>query len=210
MVNVIMKVRGRGKKLIHGIGVNDSLEPTEKLINGIRVRDEFYVRWQNVIIRCYSKRFLETHANYVGCTMSDEWLIFSNFKAWMKKQDWKGKDLDKDILIPGNKLYSKETCVFVSRKLNSLLVYAGKSKWPNGVSFHNKMGKFRSKDGTGKHLGYYDTPEQAASVYNLAKSNYIREIIATEEEVILNDILKQALIRHADRFFELHLKYKGF
>jgi len=39
----------------------------------------------------------------------------------MERQDWEGKHLDKDILIPGNKIYSPDRCIFVSSLINLLI-----------------------------------------------------------------------------------------
>ena len=77
---------------------------------------------------------------YKDITCCQEWLIFSNFKSWMKQQDWEGKQLDKDLLIYQNKIYSPETCVFVDRKINQFLVKSNNSrgKYPLGVSYRNK------------------------------------------------------------------------
>ena len=73
---------------------------------------------------------------YKGCSVSEEWLRFSNFKRWMEKQDWDGKQLDKDILFEGNKVYSAETCVFVTSVVNSFTSDSGakRGEWLIGVS----------------------------------------------------------------------------
>lgn len=39
----------------------------------------------------------------------------------MIKQDWADKQLDKDLINPNNKLYSPETCFFISGTLNRML-----------------------------------------------------------------------------------------
>jgi hypothetical protein len=57
----------------------------------------------------------------MDCTVCSEWLTFSNFKAWVERQDWKGKHIDKDILLFGNKSYSPETCVFVTAMTNTFI-----------------------------------------------------------------------------------------
>ena len=57
------------------------------------------------------------------------------FKRWMEKQDWEGKQLDKDIIKKGNKLYCPEFCFFVDNKVNSILTdpAAARGGTPNGV-----------------------------------------------------------------------------
>ncbi len=65
--------------------------------------------------RCYSESYLNKRPSYRGCSVCEEWKTFSNFMAWMKNKNMENLELEKDILVPGNKLYSPETCVFVSR-----------------------------------------------------------------------------------------------
>ena len=199
-------------KLIYGAGINDSFDI---VFNGNKETDKKYVKWHSMLKRCYSDKFHAEHPAYIGCTVHKDWLSFSLFESWMNDQDWEGKELDKDILVYGNRLYSPDTCIFVSKKLNLLLGNHKKRRgeYPQGVSFQKDRNKFIAQISINKKqksLGRFDTPEKAASAYNIAKSNHIREIIATDEEVIMNDKLKIALLRHADRFFALHLEYKRF
>lgn len=106
----------------------------------------------------------------MGCFVADEWLYFSRFKAWMETQDWQGKQLDKDILVQGNKVYSADFCVFVDKKVNTFITEkkSNKGEFPAGVDFHK--GKYRSQGrsvqtGKQEHLGCYDTPEEAHQVW---------------------------------------------
>ena len=81
-----------------------------------------------MINRCYSINSQERNKTYTGCTVSEEWLTFSDFKAWMVTQDFERKQLDKDLLIEGNKIYSPGTCVFVSGMVNSFTIDRGASR----------------------------------------------------------------------------------
>lgn len=139
-----LKMKGKiGKrKLIHGVGVNDSEVPVEsssrnsegKLINIYRC--PFYNRWLAMLERCYSKTFKLKFPTYMDVTCCEEWLLFSNFKSWMEQQDWEGKHLDKDLLVYQNKVYSPETCVFIPQELNSFLVRndVNRGELPLGVT----------------------------------------------------------------------------
>ena len=75
--------------------------------------------------RCYSKAFQESHPWYKGCTVCDEWLDpehgLGRFAKWCNENYYivEGEgttQLDKDILIPGNKIYSPDTCIFVPKQ----------------------------------------------------------------------------------------------
>jgi len=74
-----------------------------------------------MLARCYSKAVHAKNPTYSNCSVHPDWLIFSVFKTWMMLQDWENNALDKDLLIPGNTLYSKDTCIFVPAEVNILL-----------------------------------------------------------------------------------------
>jgi hypothetical protein len=97
----------------------------------------------------------------------------------MKTQDWEGKHLDKDILLPGNKMYSPDTCIFVSPALNTFLIDCGaaKGKWPIGVCWNKRFGKFAaqcSNPFTGKrgHIGNFNCPEKAHEAWRARKHEH--------------------------------------
>jgi hypothetical protein len=109
-------------KLVCGIGFNDLDDATvvTEIVDGKEVRKPcpYYKKWQGMLARCYGASKKPCYDHSYVC---EEWLIFSNFKAWMMEQDWEGKDLDKDLLVKGNKIYSPETCVFLHPKVNRFL-----------------------------------------------------------------------------------------
>ena len=119
-------------KLVYGVGVNDLGYRTQ--INeyvtkdgGRRIRKhvfkcKYYTVWTSMLKRCYSKKYLESYPTYIGTSVCSEWLYATAFKKWMEEQDWNGKCLDKDIIVPGSKLYSPETCAFVLNETNSFVI----------------------------------------------------------------------------------------
>ena len=185
------------RKLIYGVAINDSEQPVSKRQ---RIICPFYQAWVNVLERCYSSEFHKSRPTYIGCTTSKEWLLFSNFKLWMVKQDWKGKHLDKDIIFPGNKHYSSENCVFVTLKLNNLLVDHGakRGKYPIGVSFDDTtLNKFKAccnVDGKTKTLGRFKTPQEANNIYREFKSKLIVSVAKQQSDIRL----KNGLLKHAE------------
>ena len=92
-----------------------------------------------MLTRCYSKKYLESYPSYIGTSVCSEWLSAKAFRKWMEQQDWHGKCLDKDIIVPGNKLYSPETCAFVLPATNSFVIAcdARRGDYPIGVSLLN-------------------------------------------------------------------------
>lgn len=126
--------------------------------------------------RCYSDHSFKKYPTYIDCEVCPEWHTFSSFKAWMEAQDWKGKDLDKDLLVAGNKIYSPSACVFVSGQVNAFLLdhAAGRGDLPIGVTWNHKLGKFRAKcnnpfTGKREHLGYFSSPEAAHEAWRCRK-----------------------------------------
>ena len=186
------------KKLIYGIGIVDTnyrLIETIELpkINGKRQqkilwRCPYYIRWLFMLRRCYSENNLTANPTYLGCSVCTEWLTFSNFKSWMEQQDYEGKQLDKDLLVYENKVYSPETCVFVSKEVNVFMVKGDsvRGKYPLGVSYRNKNGfKFQTQicSGDRKHLGYHPTAEEAHRVWQLAKIERAKCLLEKQTDV---------------------------
>lgn len=106
----------------------------------------FYRKWYDMLTRCYSESYIKSHPTYAGCFVCDEWLTFSNFKRWMESQDWQGRELDKDLISCGNKIYSPGNCVFVSKELNNFLTHHKRTgSLMTGVKFREKRGVFESE-----------------------------------------------------------------
>ena len=105
-------------KLVYGVGVNDlgyRVQVWEELPKngGKRIQKsvflcKYYTAWKNMLARCYSKKLLESYPSYIGTSVCSEWLYATAFKKWMEQQDWHGKCLDKDIVVPRSKLYWHE------------------------------------------------------------------------------------------------------
>lgn len=166
------------RRRIYSRGINDADYPVQWVdAFGKHQWCPFNNTWKAMLERCYSRKTQNKFPSYIGCKVPTTWLTFSNFKAWMETQDWEGKQLDKDILGDG-KIYSPETCCFVPQWLNLILSSnaAKRGQYPIGVSYHKHVGRFAShvrRDGTLKHLGYFDTPEEAHKTYIRAKQKYV-------------------------------------
>lgn len=217
-INILILGEDRLKnKLVCGVGINDAdyvVGIYEELprTNGKRNKKliwqcPFYFRWKGMLQRCYSKSCLEKYPSYIGCSVCEEWLTFSNFKAWMEQQDWEGKQLDKDLLVYQNKVYSHETCIFIAPSINSFLVKRDKCRgdYPLGVSYHTDPKMINpskhpylstiGKRGKKLHLGYYLTPEEAHKAWQKAKIKQAQDLAVsqTDERIV------QGLLRVADK-----------
>jgi hypothetical protein len=175
------------RSLVCGAGVNDANYHVQPVVDGKQLICPYYRRWHSMLKRCYDPRYQALYPTYIGCTVVKEWLNFMAFRAWMMKQDWTGNQLDKDLLITGNKIYSPESCVFISGHVNSLLCDSAaiRGQWPQGVSFYKKTGKFRAQiniNAKVKSLGYYLTSEEAESAYLIEKAAEIRRHANLQED----------------------------
>ena len=153
----------------------------------------YYRAWVDMLRRCYSAKYQEKYPTYVGCTVSKDWLTFTNFKSWMEKQDF-GKDrhLDKDLLFEGNRIYSPETCVFVTQMVNKFTTDSGATRgdWLIGVCWHKRLEKFMSNCSNPftkkrEHLGYFASEKEAHEAWLKRKLELAKELaeIQTDERV---------------------------
>lgn len=191
-------MKAKKNKLVCGVGINDADYPTHRyrtVVNdtGVKVlklewKCPFYRAWTDMLKRCYYEKRQIIHPTYQGVTVCEQWHLFSNFKSWMEKQRWEGNALDKDLLVKGNKVYSPETCCFVSRRINSLVVesQARRGEWPIGVYLPKRSNKFRADccrgDGKGVYLGLFETPDQAHVAWKAYKHELALEYATALEE----------------------------
>ena len=146
-------------------------------------QSESYLRWHDMMNRCYNEKFLARQPQYRSCTVCEEWLNYSNFKVWYDKNKIHGKllDIDKDILFKGNKVYSPETVAFVPHVINTLFVNCKGSRGdlPVGVHYDNDKGKYRAEMmflGESIKLGYFYTAESAFARYKEYKEDFIKDM----------------------------------
>lgn len=187
------------KKLVWGVGVNDADYVVEKretirCAEGKRKQRviwvcPFYRVWKNMLERCCSIKYQERQPTYKGCSVSEDWKIFSNFRAWMVVQDWQDKQLDKDLLFEGNKVYSPETCVFVSKVVNSFTTdsAASRGKWLIGVYWNTGVNKFLSSCSNpftkkGEHLGLFTCELEAHQAWLKRKLELAKELAAIQTD----------------------------
>ena len=188
-------------KLVEGVGINDADYIVRKAVTVSKGKQKtvwkcpYYVTWGNMLKRCYSTT--SPYVNYEGCSVCEEWLRFSNFKSWMEQQDWEGKELDKDLLFKGNRVYSPETCVFIKSKINTFInesVTRGNGLL-QGVSYDSSRSKFRAQINDpfllqNTFLGRYDTEIEAHIAWGVSKLRFA--VMLAELEDL--DKVKRALV----------------
>jgi len=142
-----------------------------------------YRVWSDMLRRCYSEKHQNNNITYIGCDVTEEWKCFQNFAEWYYENydsnimcKWQ---LDKDILIKGNNIYSPENCCFVPQEINNLFTKTNskRGEYPIGVSLHRegKFQAFMSVNNKQKYFGLYKTIQEAFQVYKTEKEKYIKE-----------------------------------
>ena len=181
----------KDKKLVYGVGINNADYQVTRydIVDGKSKqvwKCPIYWVWKDMLKRCYSEKYHSKHT-YEGCCTVPEWHSFMTFRAWMVEQEWEGKELDKDILFPGNKVYGPDTCVFVSHAVNSFVTdrVLGRGQYPVGVSFYKEAKKLGAccqnvKTGKREWLGLFDNPEEAHQAW-LAFKLQQAKILASEQ-----------------------------
>ncbi len=143
-----------------------------------------YRLWNNMVNRCYNEVTRHIYSAYEDCFVADEWKYLSKFKDWCEKQVGFDQDkwhLDKDILVKGCKVYSKDTCCFVPPEINCALPNSKsvRGTLPSGVIYNNTKTRYRARIQRGykwESLGTYDTPEEAFYAYKPVKEAHIKSL----------------------------------
>ena len=157
-----------------------------------KITDEYKI-WHGVLQRCYDPKFQEKHTTYKDCKVEDYLLNFQHMCEWLDENYYEvpGEKmcLDKDILCKGNKIYSRDTCIFVPERINLLFTKRDKSRGNSPIgATPNSSGNYqvRCHDEYGKsiYLGTYNTKEKAFQVYKQYKEKVIKKVIDSYKEKI--------------------------
>ena len=145
-----------------------------------------YLIWHSMLQRCYDPKRQEEYPTYKDCMVEDYLLNFQNICKWLENNYYEipGETmcLDKDILCKGNKIYSRETCIFVPERINTLFTKRDNDRGdcPVGVR-ENSSGNYQAycndKNGKAVTLGTYSSKEEAFYRYKEYKERVIKEVI---------------------------------
>ena len=126
------KVKDRMLPVIWGVGFIGEGDHKASLM-GVHTKE--YSLWRGMLGRCYDQNHIKAFPSYKGCSVCEEWHNFQNFADWVGANYIDGHQLDKDIKVNGNKIYSPETCLFVSATENTEKAIAKSYAFinPNGV-----------------------------------------------------------------------------
>ena len=174
------KVKDPYAPSVYGVGISGTKYPPT--INDVKTKE--YGLWYSMLERCYSEKYQKKYPTYEGCEVSNNFKSYEYFYEWCNKQigfsnqSWQ---LDKDLLIKGNKVYSEYSCVFIPKEINLLLVKSTASRGEHLIGVHwCKKGKYfvsrvSKNKGKSEHLGYFKTEIEAFNAYKQAKESFIKE-----------------------------------
>lgn len=173
-------VKDRLLPSVYGVGVIGDKYPTWK--DGSDTKE--YKLWQGILKRCYDKKLHLKRPTYINCSMSDNFKRYEYFYEWCQLQvgfNYDGYNLDKDLLVKGNKVYSEDTCVFIPKEINLALTKSNaiRGEYPVGVHFEKQTEKFvaqLNKKGKRNRLGRFSTVTDAFQAYKTAKEIYLSQL----------------------------------
>ena len=134
--------------------------------------------------RCYSDAYKSKYPTYEGCKVGGKFKSYEYFYEWCNEQVGfgnKGFDLDKDLLVKGDKVYSEDSCVFLPQEINQVLTKSTATRGGCliGVSWDRICMAFKATVSKNKekqeHLGFFKTEIEAFNAYKEAKETFIKE-----------------------------------
>ena len=135
-------------------------------------RNPAYFKWMS-IWRRIGQIGNPAFASYIDCTMDVRWESLQDFSEFYHNCPYRqdGWELDKDIMVPGNKIYGPDTAAYVPKELNLFFVQRQKkSNLPRGVSNNKKSLSAQIHiEGKLTILGIFYTVESAYMAYKEAK-----------------------------------------
>lgn len=149
-------------------------------ING--KKSNMYICWYHMLNRCYNSDYKD-YPRYGGrgIIVDNFWHNFQNYAKWYQGNYKEGFEIDKDLRQPDSKKYSQDTCEFIPKVLNTLLISCNthRGNYPVGVSFHKRYGKYlaqcRNTEKGSVYLGYFSSSEGAFGSYKTYKEAFIKE-----------------------------------
>lgn len=143
-----------------------------------------YSRWYNMNSRCYRESYHRSHSNeiYPLCDVCEEWRANKeSFYKWLDENYYtvstgEQMDVDKDIKVNRNRLYSPDNCLIVPHTINNLWSHLSinyptfnesKKMWEIGTGFY--------PDPYGEKK-YFDDLDEARAFSAGVKYTHIKEV----------------------------------
>lgn len=173
-----------------------------------RTHERTYQVWINMLKRCYCSKHQENNPSYIGCAVDEEWHNFQNFAEWYHSHPnykWGRYQIDKDILVPNNKIYSSQNCTLVPAQLNLIIGSDKDERGGYGVR-KRKSGRYEVRVirfGKEHHVGTFDTYEEAHLAHLKARTDHWEEFMASLPEDAVEEKVKEAMRLRIAKFRKL-------
>ena len=175
----------------HDFKINGNWAKYTPLTN---IKTQAYMTYANVVKRAKTGgEYQAKNPAYIGTSNGFE--DFQAFADWATQQigyGVPGFELDKDLLVPGNKVYSQETCCFLPKEINTALIRDHSSKtsgFPVGIYRHNKNGLVAKTSIRGKLVHLASTPTSTETdiahlvqIYEEAKQLYLHTLAVEHQQ----------------------------
>lgn len=142
-----------------------------------------YRTWRNMLRRVYAPDTQRDIKAYKGCSVCGEWFNFQNFAKWLNENECyeKNYQLDKDILLQGNKEYSPSACSLIPQQINKIFSdpCKGSRSYLVGVrkkSSEKKYSSVLTVNAKQVFIGVFGTEQEAHQAYVVAKEAYVKEV----------------------------------
>lgn len=161
-----------------------------------------YICWQNMLKRCYDKKFQEKQPYCSNVSVCKEWHNFQNFAKFYKENYPKIENikfqLDKDLLQQNikNKIYSPDTCVFLPQRINSFTTNKKSTNTSGYMGVDKVKNRWKARINCFKNdkiisIGTFLCSEEAYMAYKNARvvqaehaKDYLRSLNYLPEEII--------------------------
>ena len=186
-----LKRANNGKVCLHGI--NDLEFSAQPKIDNKQLRHPGYISWSDMLKRSHDYNLYE-YPSYKNVVCSEEWIYLSNYLLWFKNSNRNSTNtnLDKDLLVSENLVYSKETCLFVPTEINSFLVTGNSLRRDQPLGVDLIQGCYRSRISNGKsnkQLGYFKSPEEAHQAWQSAKLERAMELQLKYSDIPMSRVI---------------------
>lgn len=165
------------------------------------IQDKAYGAWHSILTRCLSPRVKAIRPTYADCKVHEDWQYYQNFKEWFYNQvgyDSEGYQVDKDLLVRGNLLYSADTCCLIPRDLNVFLARLPVYGCTTRINFKVNICKYSVVvwyEGCEYELGYFKTYKQAFLELKTFKEQKLKEF-AEKYKGLVSDRVYERLMTY--------------
>lgn len=166
--------------------MKDGSKPITTYGKGVATKE--YITWKSMINRCYNKATLSHCSAYEDAEVCDRWLVFANFledlpfiegySLWINNE---GYCLDKDIKGNGSKLYSLDTCCFISISDNSKESFNRNDIHTHAMKSIATVKIYGINVKTGEQTRIYESITEAMNDLNIDKASISRCIKGTQK-----------------------------